>query len=79
MPLSFAAAYACGPAPMLRAVKELCRERNVPCWLSLEERMACGIGACLGCATPLLREDGSVYYGHVCKDGPVFAAEGVVL
>ena len=77
--LSFAAAYACGPAPMLRAVKELCRERNVPCWLSLEERMACGIGACLGCATPLLREDGSVYYGHVCKDGPVFDAEKVNL
>ncbi len=68
----FDAVFACGPAPMLRAAKALAENRGVPCYLSLEERMACGIGACLGCATPLLREDGSQYFGHVCKDGPVF-------
>ena len=70
---------ACGPTPMLAAVQRIALERGIPCQLSLEERMACGIGACLGCATPLLREDGSVYYGHVCKDGPVFDAEKVNL
>ena len=48
------------------------------CQVSLEERMACGVGACLGCATPIRRDDGSVTYLHVCKDGPVFEAERVV-
>jgi len=71
--------FACGPTPMLKAVCELARERGIPCQISLEERMACGIGACLGCATPLLREDGTQYYGHVCKDGPVFDYTKVVL
>ena len=70
----FDAVFACGPVPMLRAAKALAESRGVPCYLSLEERMACGIGACLGCATPLLREDGSQYFGHVCKDGPVFSS-----
>lgn len=71
--------YACGPAPMLKAV---CREadiRGVRCQISLEERMACGIGACLGCACKLRREDGTEYMGHVCKDGPVFEYQSVVL
>lgn len=71
--------FACGPSPMLKAAKALAQSRGVPCWLSLEERMACGIGACLGCATPLLREDGSQYFGHVCKDGPVFDSRRVAL
>jgi dihydroorotate dehydrogenase electron transfer subunit len=44
----------------------------VECQISLEERMACGIGACLGCACKTKRDDGSETYGHVCKDGPVF-------
>ncbi len=77
--LTFDVCYACGPAPMLRAVVKLCAERNVPCYVSMEQRMACGIGACLGCAVELRREDGSSYYGHVCKDGPVFSADRVVL
>lgn len=64
--------YACGPSAMLGAVCQLARERNIPCYISLEERMACGVGACLGCACQLLDENGEPWYGHVCKDGPVF-------
>lgn len=73
----FDCVMACGPAPMLRAVTALAQERCVPCYVSLEERMACGIGACLGCAVALLKEDGSQYFGHVCKDGPVFESHRV--
>lgn len=75
----FDVVFACGPAPMLRAAKALAAGRGVPCYLSLEERMACGLGACLGCATPLLGADGAPYFGHVCKDGPVFDSSRVVL
>lgn len=75
--LDFDVIFACGPTPMLKAVCRLAAERGVPCQISLEERMACGIGACLGCACRL-RKDGREYYGHVCKDGPVFASENVV-
>ncbi len=75
----FETVFACGPAPMLKAVRALAEQRKVPCFLSLEERMACGIGACLGCATPLLDESGNQYFGHVCKDGPVFDCRRVVL
>lgn len=73
----FDCVMACGPAPMLRAVTALAQERGVLCYVSLEERMACGIGACLGCAVALLKEDGSQYFGHVCKDGPVFESHRV--
>ncbi len=65
--------YACGPLPMLRAVARLCRERDVPCQVSLEAHMACGIGACLGCVVP---EPGGGYV-RVCKEGPVFRAEEI--
>lgn len=75
----FEAVFACGPMPMLKAVRALAEERQASCFLSLEERMACGIGACLGCATPLLDDKGNRYYGHVCKDGPVFDARRVIL
>ena len=75
----FDVVFACGPTPMLKAAKALGERRGVPCFLSLEERMACGIGACLGCATPLLREGGGQYFGHVCKDGPVFDSVRVAL
>lgn len=70
--LKFDAVFACGPLPMLRAVCAAAKERGVPCQVSMEERMACGIGACLGCAVKLRGPDGSERYGHVCKDGPVF-------
>lgn len=73
----FDCVMACGPAPMLKAVRAMAEERGVPCYVSLEERMACGIGACLGCAVGLLKEDGSQYFGHVCKDGPVFESHRV--
>ena len=68
--------FACGPLPMLRAVKAFAVENNIPCEVSLEERMGCGIGACLGCAIKIgIGEDAR--YGHVCKDGPVFDAKDV--
>ena len=70
---------ACGPMVMLRAVAAYAKENGIRCEISLEERMACGIGACLGCAVELYGENGEIYMGHVCKDGPVFAAERVVL
>ena len=54
-----------------------CKEAGVPCQVSMEERMGCGIGACLVCACALKAKDGETRYGHVCKDGPVFNAEEV--
>lgn len=71
--------HACGPMVMLRAVAKLAAEHGIRCEISLEERMACGVGACLGCAVELNDENGGTYMGHVCKDGPVFPAEKVVL
>ena len=68
--------FACGPLPMLKAVQSLALEKNIPCQLSLEERMACGLGACLGCAVKLANTD-ELKYKHVCKDGPVFWATEV--
>ena len=59
--------YACGPLPMLNYVKEICAKANVKCWLSMESRMACGMGVCLGCT--IQTTDG---YKRCCKDGPVF-------
>ena len=53
------------------------KEAGVPCQVSMEERMGCGIGACLVCACALKSENGETRYGHVCKDGPVFNAEEV--
>ena len=69
----FTAVLACGPKLMLRSVWNVAKEFGVPCQVSMEERMACGVGACLGCATPMA--DGTMK--HVCKDGPIFAAEEV--
>ena len=71
--------YACGPMPMLRAVKAYAKERGIECWLSLEERMACGIGACLGCVCKSKERDShtNVNNKRICKEGPVFRAEEV--
>lgn len=70
--------YACGPLPMLRAVRELAIERNIPCQISLEERMACGLGVCLGCAVKTAASPNEApKYWHVCKGGPVFQAKEV--
>ena len=68
------AIFACGPTPMLRALTAEAEKRGIECQISLEQRMACGIGACLGCAVKLKTEDGGWRHGHVCKDGPVFDA-----
>lgn len=65
--------YACGPLPMLKAVQELAKNTNTPCQISLEERMGCGIGVCLGCAVKVSAGEQTVYT-HVCKAGPVFDA-----
>lgn len=73
--------FACGPTPMLRGVKEYAAEHNMGCLLSLEERMACGIGACLACVCQSREIDGhsQVKNKRICKDGPVFWAEEVEL
>lgn len=68
---------ACGPTPMLKAVAAICAEFNKPCQISLEERMGCGVGACLVCAVKV-RKNGEEIMQHVCKNGPVFNAEEVV-
>ncbi|MCD8241010.1 MAG: dihydroorotate dehydrogenase electron transfer subunit, partial [Lachnospiraceae bacterium] len=72
---------ACGPKPMLRAVKAYAEEKDIPCWLSLEERMACGVGACLACVCQSTEVDGHshVHNKRVCKDGPVFRSTEVEL
>lgn len=71
--------YACGPTPMLRAVKAYAQEKGIECYISLEERMACGIGACLACVCQSKDVDSHshVHNKRICKDGPVFAAEEV--
>ncbi|MCD8139913.1 MAG: chorismate mutase [Planctomycetaceae bacterium] len=65
--------YAIGPIPMLRAVAALAAREGIPCEVSLEERMACGFGACMGCVVPVRDGNGSVYR-RVCHEGPVFDA-----
>ena len=65
--------YACGPKPMLIAVGKLAKHYKIPCRVSLEEYMACGIGTCLGCAVKTRSG-----YKMVCKDGPVFDAKEIV-
>lgn len=70
--------YACGPSVMLRGISAIAIENGIPCQVSMEERMACGVGACLGCATRIKNDDGVETYKHVCKDGPVFDAKEVV-
>ena len=66
--------FACGPKPMLRAIKAYALEKRIPCWISMEERMACGVGACLGCVCQSTEVDGHshVHNKRVCKDGHVF-------
>lgn len=71
--------YACGPAPMLRAVKEYAAAQKIECYISMEERMACGIGACLACVCHSAEKDlhTNVHNKRICKEGPVFRAEEV--
>ena len=62
--------YTCGPHPMMKTIVKMCSQADVPCQVSLETHMACGLGACLGCT--VLGAEGN--YVHVCKQGPVFHA-----
>ena len=73
--------YACGPTPMLRAIKEYAAEKGIKCYISLEEKMACGIGACLACVCKTKEKDAhsNVNNKRICKDGPVFLSTEVDL
>lgn len=68
----YSVVYACGPTPMLAYIKAICQEANVKCWISMEARMACGMGVCLGCTIPTTEG-----YKRCCKDGPIF--DGIIL
>lgn len=73
--------FACGPTPMLRAIKAYALEHDIECWISMEEKMACGIGACLACVCQSKEIDGHshVHNKRICKDGPVFLATEIEL
>ena len=68
----YRAVLACGPQPMLKVVKAKCEAANVPCFLSLERRMACGVGACLGCTVSTISGN-----RRCCADGPIFNAREI--
>lgn len=72
---------ACGPKPMLRALKEYAQQQKMLCYVSLEERMACGIGACLACVCKTTDEDehSRVHNTRICREGPVFDAGRILL
>ncbi|MDD6024366.1 MAG: dihydroorotate dehydrogenase electron transfer subunit [Oscillospiraceae bacterium] len=74
---TYSAVFACGPKIMLKTTYDAAKAAGVPCYVSMEERMGCGIGACLVCAVKIYK-DGEAVMGHVCKDGPVFRGEEVV-
>jgi dihydroorotate dehydrogenase electron transfer subunit len=65
--------YTCGPTPMLKAIAQILKGRGLTCYASLEEVMACGVGACLGCVTKTISGN-----KRVCKEGPVFNIEDIV-
>ena len=68
----YAAIYTCGPEIMMRGVYKIAAENSLPCYVSLERRMACGLGACLSCSI-----DTASGRKKVCKDGPIFDAREV--
>ena len=71
--------FACGPMPMLRAIKKYSQEKGIDAYISLEEHMACGVGACLGCVvkTKEIDHHSHVHNARICTDGPVFEAREV--
>lgn len=71
--------FACGPLPMLKAIQQFSLENEIPAELSLEERMGCGIGACVGCAVLTKNKNGEEKYKYVCQHGPVFNAKEVII
>jgi NAD(P)H-flavin reductase len=72
-PAGYAAVYACGPVPMLRAVAVKCEAAGVPCFVSMEKHMACGVGACLGCTVKTIHGN-----RRCCADGPIFPARELI-
>ncbi len=64
--------YSCGPTAMIKTLSQLMQPFSIPCYVSMEERMACGIGACLGCSIKVRQESSGWAYCQVCTDGPVF-------
>ena len=73
--------FACGPMPMLRAIKQFAEANQMEAYISLEERMACGVGACLGCvcATKEVDHHSHVKNARICTDGPVYDAKEVMI
>lgn len=69
--------YSCGPMVMLKNITAMCKEYGIECQVSLEQRMACGVGACLVCVCKTVK-NGEEFNSHVCKDGPVFDSKEVV-
>ena len=71
--------FACGPMPMLRAIKKYAEEKGIKAYISLEERMACGVGACLGCVCKTVNKDSHSHVNNarVCTEGPVFLSSEV--
>lgn len=69
--------FICGPTPMMKRCVEICRANGIASEVSMEQRMGCGIGACLVCACRTVK-GGDWNYAHVCKDGPVFDGENVI-
>ena len=71
--------YACGPTPMLRGIKAYAMENGIECQISMEEKMACGVGACLACVCKTKEKDhhSNVHNKRICKDGPVFLSTEV--
>jgi dihydroorotate dehydrogenase electron transfer subunit len=77
-PLKEALICACGPLGMIRRLSELLTQHPVDCQVSLEERMACGLGACLGCAVAVRGQKGERQYQRVCREGPVFNLKDIL-
>jgi dihydroorotate dehydrogenase electron transfer subunit len=70
--------YACGPNGMLSVLAKMLKSKKYNCQVSLEERMACGTGACMGCAVAIRDNNGALAYKRVCSDGPVFNLQEVI-
>jgi len=71
---NYDAVLSCGPAAMLKTVRELCEKASLPCFISLDKKMACGVGACLGCTVKTLNGN-----KRCCADGPIFNAQEVII
>lgn len=71
--------FACGPTPMILSLGRLLKDHPIPCQVSIEERMACGVGACLGCAVAIRGPEGKREYVRACKEGPVFDLTEILL